>query len=85
MGSKRLCLKVVTELGVGRGAFCACVVVCYCVRIQVTAEEDVRREWVAVRASDQRMVVAGDGARREAVSSTRYVRLEVEGGMRGSQ
>ena len=31
------------------------------------------------------MVVAGDSVRREAVSSTRYVWVEVEGGMRGSQ
>ena len=40
MGSKRLCPKVVTELGVGREAFCACAVVCYYVCIQVIAKED---------------------------------------------
>ena len=63
VGSERLCPRVVTELGVGRGAFYACAAVWYCVCVQVTAKVNARREWVAVRASDQRMAVVGDGIR----------------------
>ena len=64
--------------GGGKGRFVS-VLLCAIVCIQVTVEEDVRRKWIALRASGQRMVVAVDGARSETVSSTRYVRLDVGG------